>query len=268
MILGPVPASHSKAPQAKAPRGLSAYFSSLYAYPLLTAEEEIYYFRKMNYLKFNASQLRERLISAESKMHDVDEFTDLQQQADEVKRLLICSNLRLVVSIARKYIRPNVSLFELVSDGNLWLIRSIEKFDFTRGFKFSTYASASITRNFARSLSVERTQLNRFRTGSDEVFSQSPDLHEGSFIDEIVNHRQHEALMRMVSKLSVRDSEIIIARFGLSHLSRPQTLQEIGLRFGVSRERIRHMEMRALSKLRKLAKRERFDLPGFSSFGE
>ena len=257
MILAPPPASDRKVSAVKAPPGLPPYLDSLYAIPLLTKDEEVYYFRKMNYLKFKASELKKQLDPARPKTRDMDEVESLKQQADEVKNFLIRSNLRLVVST-----KPNVSFFEMVSDGNMSLIRAIEKFDFTRGFKFSTYASWAIMKNYARSIPAEHTQMDRFRTGSDEIFSQSSDPRSGGLTDEIVNHKQHEALMGILSQLTPRERDIIIARYGLSEGAAPQTLEQVGAKLGVTKERIRQLEARALARLREIAETEHLDVPG------
>ena len=90
-------------------------------------------------------------------------------QADAVKNQITRANLRLVVSIAKKHLAGPQTLFELISNGNVSLMRAIEKFDCARGFKFSTYASWAIMKNFARSVPRERYLLDRFVTGVDEV---------------------------------------------------------------------------------------------------
>jgi len=262
VILGPAPVTERKTSPVKAPPGLPPYLDSLYAIPLLTKDEEVYYFRKMNYLKFKASELRKKLDPARPKTRDMDEVEKLKMQADEVKNFLIRSNLRLVVSIAKKHMKPNVSFFEMVSDGNMSLIRAIEKFDFTRGFKFSTYASWAIMKNYARSIPAEHTQMDRFRTGNEEIFSQSHDPRSAGLTDELVNHRQHEALMGILAQLSTRERDIIISRYGLSEGAAPQTLEQVGSKLGVTKERIRQLEARALEKLRKIAEAEHLDVPG------
>jgi len=262
VILATLPANDRKGSAVKAPPGLPPYLDSLYAIPLLTKEEEVYYFRKMNYLKFKASEVRKNLDPARPKIRDMDEIERLKQQADEVKNFLIRSNLRLVVSIAKKHMKPNVSFFEMVSDGNMSLIRAIEKFDFTRGFKFSTYASWAIMKNYARSIPAEHTQMDRFRTGNEEIFHQSSDPRTVGLADELVNHRQHEALMGILSQLSSRERDIIISRYGLSEGAAPQTLEQVGTKLGVTKERIRQLEARALAKLREIAETEHLDVPG------
>lgn len=261
-ILSAAPVSERKASAVKAPPGLPPYLDSLYAIPLLTKEEEVYYFRKMNYLKFKAAEVRKKIDPTRPKTRDMEEVERLKQQADEVKNFLIRSNLRLVVSIAKKHMKPNVSFFEMVSDGNMSLIRAIEKFDYTRGFKFSTYASWAIMKNYARSIPAEHTQMDRFRTGNDEIFNQSHDPRSAGLTDELVNHRQHEALMGILAKLSTRERDIIVSRYGLSEGAAPQTLEQVGSKMGVTKERIRQLEARALEKLRTIAESEHLDVPG------
>ena len=167
-----------------------------------------------------------------------------------------------MVSIAKKHKKPNANFFEMVSDGNISLIRAIEKFDYTRGFKFSTYASWAIMKNFARSIPAEYTQLDRFRTGNDEVFYQASDPRSERVNEEIVNQRQHEALMQILAQLDPRERDIIVSRYGLKDGKPAQTLEQVGQKLGVTKERIRQLESRALQKLRKIAEEEHLDVPG------
>ena len=94
----------------------------------------------MNYLKYRATELRERDRPDAGPTADLDEIERLQEEALAVKNQIIRANLRLVVSIAKRHVGPSNNFFELVSDGNMTLIRAVEKFDFARGNKFSTYA--------------------------------------------------------------------------------------------------------------------------------
>lgn len=262
IILQPAPAVERKSGVVKAPPGLPPYLNSLYSVPLLTKDEEVYYFRKMNFLKHLAATLQKQIDVAQPKTKDMDAVERYMEQANEVKNFLIRSNLRLVVSIAKKHMKPNANFFEMVSDGNISLIRAIEKFDFTRGFKFSTYASWAIMKNFARSIPAEYTQLDRFRTGSEEVFDQASDPRSERLNEEFVNKRQHEALMEILSQLDSRERDIIVSRYGLLEGAPPLTLEQVGQKHGVTKERIRQLESRALQKLRKIAEEEHLDVPG------
>jgi len=261
ILHSPVPES-PKTSIPKPPPGLPPYLAQLYKIPLLTREQEVHYFRKFNYLKHCAAKLREKLEVSRAKSALMDQIETCLDAANEIKNLLIRSNLRLVVSIAKKHVKPTVSFFEMVSDGNLSLIRAIEKFDYGRGFKFSTYASWAIMKNYARSIPAENTWHERYRTGSEELFLSSTDRRSDQFEQERTNLQQHEALMRILSRLDERERSIIISRFGLEQNTEPETLEELGGRFGVTKERIRQLETRALAKLRRIASAENLDIPG------
>ena len=261
-ILGPPPEVDKKGGRVKPPPGLPPYLASLYSIPLLTREEEQHYFRKMNFLKFKAVRLREKIDRARPKSRDLDQLEELVAKAVEIKNFLIRSNLRLVVSIAKRHMTPSTNFFEMVSDGNMSLIRAIEKFDYTKGNKFSTYATWAIMKNFARSIPAEYKVLDRFRTGSDEVFLSSEESRGSQFEEEIVNHRQHQVIMSILEQLDDRERQIILHRYGLEQGTEPLTLEQVGSRMGVTKERIRQLESRALQKLRKIAHDEKLDIPG------
>jgi RNA polymerase sigma factor (sigma-70 family) len=216
----------------------------------------------MNYLKFRALQVRESLDPSRPKARQMDQIEELLDRSLEVKNFLIRSNLRLVVSIAKRHIKPTSNFFEMVSDGNMSLIRAIEKFDYARGNKFSTYATWAIMKNFARSIPAEHTRLDRFRTGVEDVFQQSSDGRTDQYHQELVNRKQHQAIMGLLEHLDDREKDIIICRFGLSEGGEPQTLEQVGLRLGVTKERIRQLESRALRKLRQQARDASIDIPG------
>lgn len=262
LILGPPPHVEKKGGAVKAPPGLPPYLASLYTVPLLTREEEGYYFRKMNYLKFKAAQLQKRIAGRRPRTRELNEIEQLLERAVEVKNFLIRSNLRLVVSIAKRHMKPSTNFFEMVSDGNMSLIRAIEKFDYTKGNKFSTYASWAIMKNYARSIPAEHKVLDRFRTGSDEVFQFSEDDRGSQFAEEAVNFRQHQVIMSILDHLDERERSIIMYRYGLERGSEPETLEQVGSRFNVTKERIRQIESRAMQKIRKIAAEEKLDIPG------
>jgi len=261
-ILQPPPEVERKSRAIKPPPGLPPYLASLYSIPLLTREEEQHYFRKMNFYKFQAHQLREKLDPDHPKTKEMDQIEKHLDQYIEVKNFLIRSNLRLVVSIAKKHIKPGANFFGMVSDGNMSLIRALEKFDYSRGNKFSTYATWAIMRNFARSIPQEYTILERYRTGTEEIFQSSTDERANQFQEELVNRKQRQVIMNILEQLDEREKNIIMQRFGLEQGTEPCTLAEVGSRFGVTKERIRQLEARALRKLQKIATDEKLDIPG------
>jgi RNA polymerase sigma factor (sigma-70 family) len=261
-ILGPTPTpAESRAPRkVKAPKGLPPYLASLYENPLLTREQEAHLFRKMNYLKSRASALRDRIDPARAKTTDLDRIDRLQEDALDVKNQIISANLRLVVSIAKRHVGPSNNFFELVSDGNMSLIRAVEKFDFARGNKFSTYASWAIMKNFARTIPEENYRRDRFVTGHEEMFEAAADNRIDEHEYENAQKRNQEAVKGMLGRLDDRERRIIISRFGIDG-AKEQTLEQLGKELGITKERVRQIESRAQDKLLKIANEAKLDLP-------
>jgi RNA polymerase primary sigma factor len=261
-ILAPLPEPADGKPprRPKAPKGLPPYLSSLYEVPLLDREQEMHLFRKMNYLKKLAQYRRSKVEPSRAKTSDLDEIERLQEEALAVKNQIIRSNLRLVVSIAKRHVGPSNNFFELVSDGNMSLIRAVEKFDFSRGNKFSTYASWAIMKNFARTIPEENYRRDRFVTGHEEMFEAAADNRTDEHEYESALKRMQEAVKGMLGRLDERERKIIISRFGLGGASE-QTLEQLGRELGITKERVRQIESRAQDKLRKIASEEKLDLP-------
>ncbi|MCI0334916.1 MAG: sigma-70 family RNA polymerase sigma factor [Planctomycetes bacterium] len=254
--LGPMPQSDTAAKKARRPSGLPPYLASLYEMPLLTREQEAHLFRKYNFLKYRASKLREQLHPAQPRSSLMDEIESLHQKVVATKNEIARANLRLVVSIAKRHVTPDQNFFELVSDGNMSLLRAIEKFDFARGNKFSTYASWAIMKNFARTIPGEFKHRDRFRTSQEELFAATQEHRGNPLVEEGAQHQREAQIERILRRLDDREQKIIIGRFGLDHAQEPQTLKEVGATLGVTKERIRQIEARALSKLRQAAKEE------------
>ncbi len=253
-IFGPMPGPDDRqvARVREIPDGLPPYLASLYEAPLLSREQEAHLFRKMNYLKSLAVRLRDRIDPADVRAAALDEVERLQAEALAVKNQIIRSNLRLVVSIAKRYMGTTNIFFELVSDGNMSLIRAVEKFDFARGNKFSTYASWAIMRNFSRTIPEEKHRRDRFVTGHDDLFEAAADDRADEHETEAVQKRNRDAVKGMLDHLEERERRIIISRFGLGGAGE-QTLEQLGQELGVTKERVRQIEARAREKLRKVA---------------
>jgi RNA polymerase primary sigma factor/RNA polymerase sigma factor len=258
--LGQMPIAEAPARKPRRPSGLPPYLASLYEMPLLTREQEQHLFRKYNYLKFKAARLRRELEPERPKSSLMDEIEQLYEEAVKTKNQIVRANLRLVVSIAKRHVTPDQNFFELVSDGNVSLLRAVEKFDFARGNKFSTYASWAIMKNFARTIPSEYRHRDRFRTSYDELFAATQEQRGNQSLEENMQSERIRKINRILRRLDDREQQIIIGRFGLDHRREPLTLKEVGAELGVTKERIRQIEARALSKLRQAAEEENISL--------
>ncbi|MGO9110531.1 MAG: sigma-70 family RNA polymerase sigma factor [Thermoguttaceae bacterium] len=264
-ILGPAPESRPPAKKVPRPTGLPPYLASMYETPLLTREQEQHLFRKMNYLKHKASELRKRLDPSRPSMAAMELILKLWKDSAAIKSDVIRANLRLVVSIAKRYSGGPGHLFELISDGNMSLIRAVEKFDFARGFRFSTYATWAIMKNFARTIPTELRQRARFLTGGEERLLAVEDLRPDSARRESAQSERQLEVARILEHLDERERQIIEHRFGLDHNHNPMTLKEVGRVMGVTKERIRQLEARAIAKLRNAVGEERVDPPEYEN---
>ena len=149
---------------------------SNYEMPLLTKEQEQHVFRKMNFLKHQLHQLQDAIDPAHTTVKEMRRMDALKQGIRDCRDVLINCNQRLVYAQAKQKLALGESIDDLVSDGNLSLMRAVEKFDYGRGFKFSTYATWAIMKNFARSIPDAKTHKQRYMTGHDEMFEAKADV--------------------------------------------------------------------------------------------
>jgi len=237
---------------------LSPYVASLYQTRLLTRDEEQYYFRRMNWLKFRAATARGRLDRRRATLRQIEQIEGWLAEAEGVRSVIITANLRLVVSIAKKFVDATNSFDELVGEGNVALLRSVEKFNFALGNRFSTYATYAIQRHFFR-LSHKARQLRSRFVCDDESFkgrvaaerdADSCSVEQVSVLKDLFG--------RFLRDLEPREREIVVARFGFDGRP-PRTFRELGASMGVCKERIRQIQTRAIDKLRDMAAEVRLE---------
>ena len=221
------------------------YLKEIGKVPLLSPDEEIEYAQRMS---------------------DGDE---------EAKKKLTEANLRLVVSIAKRYVGRGMLFLDLIQEGNLGLIKAVEKFDYTKGYKFSTYATwwirQAITRAIADQARTIRIPVHMVETINKLIrvsrqllqeletpIGEEEDSHLGDFIPDDDAPAPSEAasfmllkeqLMDVLNTLTPREEKVLRLRFGLRD-GTPHTLEDVGKEFNVTRERIRQIEAKALRKLR------------------
>ncbi|MCL2330703.1 MAG: sigma-70 family RNA polymerase sigma factor, partial [Phycisphaerae bacterium] len=240
----------SQGRSVRPPRDLPPYLQELYRNPLLAADQEREIFRRYNYLKFKAARLQKVLDVRAATDDQLGQLDVLLAKVEQVKNDILRANLRLVVSIARRHVGRSQHFFEVVSDGNLALMRAVEKFDYARGYKFSTYASWAVMRSYARTIPEQMYQSAKLVTGVDEMLAVAPDRTAAE------NNSLLEGAKVLVSKglslLTDRERDVVVRHYGLGQgqNGHGMTLDQIGQIFGVSKERVRQIERRALQKIR------------------
>lgn len=252
-----VPLEQRDGPPADA-KGLTPYLASLYQTRLLSKDEEQYYFRRMNWLKFRAATGRGRLDRRRATQRQIEQIEGWLTEGETVKAILITANLRLVVSIAKKFIDPSWSFDELVSEGNVALMRAVEKFNFALGNRFSTYATYAIQRHFFRLSHRGRQFRKRFVNDVDSLRDRPEDEPTAEYCSSEQIGMLKELFSRFLGDLEPRERRIVVARFGFDGKP-PRTFRELGSQMGVCKERIRQIQTRAMEKLRSMAAEARLE---------
>jgi RNA polymerase primary sigma factor len=304
------PAGRSATEEADAAKAATSdpvrmYLKEIGRVPLLTAEEEVDLAKRVEAGLFASEKLTTSKSIAAGLRRDLEL---IERDGQLAKKRLIEANLRLVVSIAKRYVGRGMLFLDLIQEGNLGLIRAVEKFDYTKGYKFSTYATwwirQAITRAIADQARTIRIPVHMVETinklvriqrqllqdlgreptpeeiGAEmelppervreiQKLSQEPvsletpigeedDSNLGDFIEDsdavvpidaasfILLQEQLDSILHTLSE---REKKVIQLRFGLTD-GHPRTLEEVGKEFGVTRERIRQIESKTLSKLR------------------
>ena len=237
-------------PAARVPAGLPAYLAELYRTPLLTPARERALFLRYNLHRKAFAGLRAALDPAVATRRELARLRRAHEAATATKNLIVRANLRLVVSVARKHLRPGLDLMELVSDGNLVLMRAVDGFDTGRGHKFSTYATLALMKGYARSVPQLRARIG----GGDAALAACPDRARPA----PQRLAEAEAADRLLARLDDRERAVLLGHQGLEldpsgrlrEAGAAATLDELGRELGLTRHHVRQIERGALEKLR------------------
>ena len=240
--------AEAEAGERRVPRGLPPYLSDLYRTPLLTAALERALFLKFNFHKCRFAGLRNVSDPLLCRRRELDAMERQLRLARAAKNRIVTANLRLVVSVARKHARPGLDLMELVSDGNIVLMRAVEGFDVARGFRFSTYATLALMKGFARSVPQMQAALVRGDGGATDRLGCR---------DAALGHvRDRDEVRSLLVRLDPRERRVVSAQFGLGDEADgddgASALDRLSESLGVTRQRVRQIEQNALDKLRRV----------------
>jgi RNA polymerase primary sigma factor len=286
-----------------------AYLKQIGKVALLNAEEEVDLAKRIEAGLYGAERLRQLEAAAEKlPLQQRRDLNWIVRDGERAKNHLLEANLRLVVSLAKRYTGRGMAFLDLIQEGNLGLIRAVEKFDYTKGYKFSTYATWWIRQAITRAMAdqartiripvhmvevinklgriqrellqdlgreptpeelakemditpdkvLEIQQYAREPISLDQTIGDEGDSQLGDFIedseavvavDAVSFTLLQDQLQSVLHTLSEREAGVVKLRFGLTD-GQPRTLDEIGQVYGVTRERIRQIESKTMSKLR------------------
>lgn len=297
-----------KKPPVRDTDPLALYLKQISRYPLLSLDDEREIGQKIQHIKLSIVSLKESYGERTTEPAFLEESTKLEAILRELKNRMITANLRLVVSIAKNYQHRGLGLLDLIDEGNIGLIEAVERFDYTRGCRFSTYGTWWIRQAIIKSLAdkgrIIRIPIHMLNTISKCFFvakqltqdlGRDPSPEELSEylqipperIQEIMNLSQEttsldtsvdddnntrladlisddslvepfelvftatiqETMDDVLNELTEREMKIIKLRFGLTDKG-PLTLEETGKLLGITRERVRQIQGKAISKLR------------------
>lgn len=208
--------------------------------PLLNAESERGLFLRMNLLRRMASRRQQRLTTGRGTQSCQRIIDNLLSDAKDVRNEILEANQRLVVSNAAKFLRSGLLLADLVSEGNLALMKAVDGFDISRGFRLSTYATYAIRRHLSR---LAQREQKRALAQSDEPVEPIIENEEAEWLDVHPGRLVNDIL----GALPAREREIVMMRYGLTKDGKALTLDKIGQHFGISKERVRQLILRSCS---------------------
>jgi len=225
-------------------------------YSKLRTEDEARLFLRYNYARYRLASLGQKPGKRLSKARTA-EMERWYRRAMRIRSDLTGANLALVIAMAKRTNIPNVDFSELISEGNIALLRAIEKFDVSRGFKFSTYACRAILKSFNRLATKSSTHYRRFGVEFDQSMEPGDQAEiKRQAIQNEALAKLHEILLQNTADLTKIEQRVIDQRFALTGGGKKKTLMALGHEMGVSKERVRQIQRSALAKLRRAFRSE------------
>ncbi|HBE67422.1 MAG TPA: RNA polymerase subunit sigma-70 [Planctomycetaceae bacterium] len=220
---------------------------------LLTPEQERQLFQRMNFLRYLAAKILDRRTPETTTQWDVERVRGLWRAAQWHRDRIVRANTRLVISIVKKFVNQQCGFDDLLSDGIMALIRSVDKFDYKLGFRFSTYATQVVRRNSYRFVMDRQDERLKVANSISDNGLDVPEDQDPSTMSEYRWNALRNHLGILLNQLDKREKLIVRARFSLGGHRKVQTLQALADRLGISKERVRQLEKRAMEKLQMMA---------------
>jgi len=223
---------------------------------ILTGAQEKILFHQFNYARFRINRIQEEVWKTDARVPTPDQSSEIlkwYRLSDRIREQIAETNLALVLAMAKRTRMSEVDFADLVSEGNMALLRAVDKFDAGRGYKFSTYACRAILKAFSR----QGMKLSKYRQRFPTDFD--PKLERSNFLEvkrSTFEKDAAEEVKRIVfenrADLSDVERTVIEHRFGLEsgELERPMTLEQVGQIIGVTKERVRQIQNKAMEKIR------------------
>lgn len=227
--------------------------------PQPNSDRERRLFLRLNYCRFRIMQVVERFANRRLTLAAVAELELWHRRAAETRSDIVAANVPLVLAMAKRTRVTSVDFAELISEGNMALLRAVDKFDCSRGFKFSTYACRAILKAFSRSAVRAARYRGHFPTEFDPALERSDAMDRRRDEAELETIDELKAVLgRNTANLNEIERRVLMARFAIDQqapddpAAEPKTLEQVGEMIGVTKERVRQIQNKALGKLRQI----------------
>jgi len=223
---------------------------------ILTGAQEKILFHQFNYARYRIWSIQQEVWKSESRLPEPEQAQDVlrwHRIADRIREQIAETNLALVLAMAKRTRMSEVDFADLVSEGNMALLRAVDKFDAGRGYKFSTYACRAILKAFSRQGMKLSKYRQRFPTDFDPKLERSNFLEvKRSTFEKDAAEEVKRIVLENRADLSDVERTVIEHRFGLEsgELDKPMTLEQVGQIIGVTKERVRQIQNKAMEKIR------------------